>query len=97
MASGGLCRVNNLETAAERRGLSPKHKVEVLKCAFQYLNEFRNGSLVYEYNLKTNNCEHFATRCKFGTGFSETVGITENKPRLTSFVNVAEKAIGASL
>jgi hypothetical protein len=60
-----LCRINNLEKAAQRRNLKPRSVDTILKDAFKMLNE------KFDYDPIENNCEHFATGCRFGSRFSE--------------------------
>jgi hypothetical protein len=66
-----LCRINNLEEAAQKRGLKPRSVDAILKYAYTMLNE------KFEYDPIENNCEHFATCCRFGSPFSEQALATE--------------------
>jgi hypothetical protein len=76
-----LCRINNLESAALKRGLKPRCVDTILKDAFKMLNE------KIDYHLITNNCEHFATGCRFGSRFSEQALATKrDSTRLTEIV-----------
>jgi hypothetical protein len=70
---GCLCRVNNLVEAAQRRQLVPKSVDDIVSIAYNYLRH------VSDYHLTDNNCEHFATFCRFGVRFSEQALAAENK------------------
>jgi kelch-like protein 24/35 len=74
IVEGNVCRVNNLVKAAQRRQLVPKSVDDILKSAYEKLND------VFEYHLINNNCEHFATHCRYGSRFSEQALATEDKP-----------------
>jgi kelch-like protein 24/35 len=74
IAEGCVCRVNNLVKAAQRRQLVPKSVNDILKSAYEKLND------VFDYHLINNNCEHFATHCRYGSRFSEQALAVENKP-----------------
>jgi hypothetical protein len=60
------CRVNNLEEAAEERGLRPFRPDVIVERAREFLREDR----LRFYSLLTQNCEHFATKCRYGQPFS---------------------------
>jgi hypothetical protein len=60
-----LCRINNLEKAAQKRGLKPRSVSAILKDAYTMLDE------KFDYHPIDNNCEHFVTSCRFGSRFSE--------------------------
>ncbi|XP_046462354.1 phospholipase A and acyltransferase 1-like [Daphnia pulex] len=60
------CRVNNLEEAAEERGLRPFRPDVIVERAREFLREDR---LIF-YHVLTQNCEHFATKCRYGEAFS---------------------------
>jgi hypothetical protein len=62
VAEDSLCRVNNLEAAALRRGLVPKSVNSILKEAHKYLET------IVDYDPIDCNCEHFVTHCRFGSG-----------------------------
>jgi hypothetical protein len=62
----GRCRVNNLDEAAEERGLRPFRPDVIVERAWGFLREDR----LIVYNLITDNCEHFATKCRYGQAFS---------------------------
>jgi hypothetical protein len=64
VVKNSLCRVNNLEKEAERRGLIPRSVEEILKTARDNLRKR------FEYDPFKFNCEHFATGCYFGEQFS---------------------------
>jgi hypothetical protein len=74
IAEGYVCRVNNLVKAAQRRQLVPKSVSDILKSAYEKLND------VFDYHLINNNCEHFATHCRYGSRFSEQALAAEDKP-----------------
>jgi len=74
-----VCRVNNLVKAAQRRNLTHRNVDNILKAAYERLND------IFDYHLINNNCEHFATNCRFGSRFSEQALAAENKP-IISFV-----------
>jgi kelch-like protein 24/35 len=63
------CRVNNMELAAEKRKLSAKPFHTIQENARNYFNI--KNSKNNEYNVMEYNCEHFATYCRYGEGFSE--------------------------
>jgi hypothetical protein len=54
------CRVNNLEEAASEKGLEPSDPDVIVERA----REFLRRNLI-------ENCEHFATVCRFEEGFSQ--------------------------
>jgi hypothetical protein len=56
------CRVNNLETAAERQGLKPNQVDAIVELAKQHLDR------EVDYDPIKINCENFATHCRFGSG-----------------------------
>jgi transposase InsO family protein len=60
------CRVNNLEEAAEERGLRPFRPDVIVERAREFLREDR---FMFYYVLN-QNCEHFATKCRYGQAFS---------------------------
>jgi hypothetical protein len=60
------CRVNNLDEAAEERGLRPLKPDFIVERAQHFLRENR---LIF-YNVVIKNCEHFATKCRYGQAFS---------------------------
>ncbi len=60
------CRVNNLEEAADERGLRPFRPDVIVERAREFLREDR---LMF-YHVLTQNCEHFATKCRYGEAFS---------------------------
>jgi hypothetical protein len=62
-------RVNNLEEAAEERGLRPFSPDVIVERARGFLMEDR----LRFYSLLTDNCEHFATECRYGQAFSVQV------------------------
>lgn len=64
------CRVNNLEEAAIKEGLSPFNPDVIVDRARDF---FRKNRYFELYSVIFNNCEHFATRCRYGTGFSQQV------------------------
>ncbi len=59
-----MCKVNNFEVAAERRGLKPRNVDEICDAARGYLGK------KLEYVALKFNCEHFVTGCYFGVCFS---------------------------
>jgi len=72
VAKDSICRVNNLEIAAQRRQLTSKNVNDILDTAYDMLGE------ISDYHLFNDNCEHFATYCRFGTAFSEQ-GLAANE------------------
>jgi hypothetical protein len=60
-----LCRINNLGKAAQKRNLKPRSVDTILKYAYKKLNER------FHYDPINKNCEHFVTKCRFGSRFSE--------------------------
>jgi hypothetical protein len=59
------CQVNNLEEAAEEIGLRPLKPDAIVERARDFLTLHR-----VNYNLVTDNCEHFATKCRYEKAFS---------------------------
>lgn len=74
VAEKNLCRVNNLERAANKRGLRAKSERDIKDTAFEMLDN------VIDYDLLNNNCEHFSTYCRYGLKFSEQSLATNNTP-----------------
>jgi hypothetical protein len=73
-------RVNNCVLTATTLRADTRPKSEAINKALEGLERDSNGKvilkepIVYEYNLMCNNCEHFATRCRYyGDGFSTQV------------------------
>ncbi|XP_035714083.1 uncharacterized protein LOC110857614 isoform X2 [Folsomia candida] len=62
-----MCRVNNLEEWVERKGVKAKKRSDVVAMAESFLGH------MFEFHLFRNNCEHFATYCKFGDPISRQV------------------------
>jgi hypothetical protein len=60
------CRVNNLDEAAEERGLVALKPDVIVARAREFLRQ--DNYLVYDLVYK--NCEHFATECRYGEAFS---------------------------
>jgi hypothetical protein len=56
------CRVNNLETAAEREGLELNEVDAIVELAIEHLGH------EVDYDPIKKNCENFATHCRFGLG-----------------------------
>jgi hypothetical protein len=79
------CRVNNLESAAAKRGLKIKDKDSVETAAYKYLDQFEKGNFEYQYSITGFNCEHFATLCAYDFAFSEQANIVGNKTFLPYF------------
>ena len=94
IAMDGECRVNNLESAAESRSLTPKRKHEVMADAYSYLNQFRKGTV--QYSVADYNCEHFATLCLFGEAFSEQAENIKDKPRLHFLSQFIDSSVAKS-
>ena len=70
-------RVNNCVLTATTLNLEPRSKSSAINKAIEGLKKYSDGKVIleepvgYDYNLIGNNCEYFATRCRyFGTGFS---------------------------
>jgi len=70
-------RVNNCVLTAVTLGVDTRSKSEAINKALEGLKRDSNGKVIlkepidYDYNLICNNCEYFATRCRFyGNGFS---------------------------
>jgi Lecithin retinol acyltransferase len=61
------CRVNNLEEAARERGLLPPFPPDV---TVERARQLLRGGRFSIYNVLTDNCEHFATNCRYGEPFS---------------------------
>jgi hypothetical protein len=61
------CRVNNLEEDATRMGWRAFSNDKIVQRALEYLN------ITITYSLRDNNCEHFATFCRYGFPFSMQV------------------------
>ena len=70
------CRVNNLEEAATEKGLEPFNPDVIVRRARDRFNE----ELIENYHLLTDNCEHFATWCRYGTKFSCQVNLLILEP-----------------
>jgi hypothetical protein len=80
-----VCRVNNFVDSElrEMRGFEAQSIENIMNTAWANLKK-----KVFEYDLKTSNCEHFATHCRFGSGdfipsisgFSEQVETLEECP-----------------
>ncbi|XP_046655719.1 phospholipase A and acyltransferase 2-like [Daphnia pulicaria] len=62
----GGWRVNNLDAAARAKGLRPFRPDVIVERARGFLMEDR----LIVYSLITDNCEHFATKCRYGQPFS---------------------------
>jgi len=62
---GNLCRVNLLESKAEKLELRPRGSRRAIV-------NYAKGMVgtVLDYHLCENNCEHFVTECFYGTSFS---------------------------
>ena len=66
--SGGRVRVRNRDaTAKDREGYVHFTPAEVVRRAKAEVGK------VYKFNIFTTNCEEWATRIKYGVGFSSTV------------------------
>ncbi len=76
VAGKSLCRVNNLEEAAQRRNLTARSVEEIIKTAEEMVNNKK------KYRIFHDNCEHFATYCRYGTGFSLQAESVENDSEL---------------
>ena len=61
------CRDNNLEEAATEKGLEPFDPDVIVARARNFL---RHDFIVGYYHSLTENCEHFATMCRYGEWFS---------------------------
>ena len=57
------CRDNNLEEAATEKGLEPFDPDVIVARARNFL---RHDFIVGYYHSLTENCEHFATMCRYG-------------------------------
>jgi HRAS-like suppressor 3 len=78
-----LCRINNLEKAAQTIGLKPRTVGAILNDAYEMLEK------EFVYHPINNNCEHFVTRCRFGSKFSEQASAAKLDP--TGFTAIAVK------
>ena len=58
------CRINNLTGAASDLNLTPFPRDEIVERTLAKVGK------KYEYKLSKNNCECFATECRYGTGFT---------------------------
>jgi len=67
IAGSDKCRVNNSEGRACRKGLKVRSPEEIVAAA-----ESQIGNLI-EYRLLSENCEYFATSCRYGTAFCNQV------------------------
>jgi hypothetical protein len=71
------CRVNNLDKeAATKKGLEPLEPDAIVERARDRLRK----KLIENYHLLTQNCEHFATWCRYGEEFSCQVNLFILKP-----------------
>ncbi len=59
-------RVNNLDEAASAKNLFPLPPDVIVERA----REFLRANRVIDYHLLEKNCEHLATKCRYGKGFS---------------------------
>jgi hypothetical protein len=87
-------RVNNLDKAAELRGLRLLGPDVIVRRA----REFLTDNLVY-YNLLTRNCEHFATMCRYEEGFSLQVRdfcTARVRPNLSKFSSYLLRKLSCS-
>jgi hypothetical protein len=82
------CRVNNMESAAEKRKLLVK-SFDTIKANVDIKKSQNN-----KYNVMKNNCEHFATYCRYGEGFSEQVCALEH---LKSFCKSVELIVDVTI
>ncbi len=80
-----LCRINNLEKAAQERELKPRTPDAILRYANTILEKN------FEYHPINNNCEHFATRCRFGKSFSQQASAVKEDP--TGFTGMAVSVV----
>jgi hypothetical protein len=80
-----LCRINNLEKAAQERELKPRSVDTILDHANDMLGK------MFEYHPINNNCEHFATNCRFGLSFSQQALTAKEDP--TGFTEMAVDVI----
>lgn len=69
LAGDDFCRINNKINESKRRNLPVLPKCDTLK-----LIEEEVKHNVTTYNVFNYNCEHFATKLKFGVPFSSQVG-----------------------
>lgn len=60
------CRVNNLEEAATEKGLESFVPDVIVERECEFLKQKYTGN----NNLLTENCEHFASKCRYGKEFS---------------------------
>jgi hypothetical protein len=58
-----LCRINNRETAAKLKDLTPYSRAEIVRRA-----EARVGD-DWSYDVLSWNCEHFSTMIRYGEAF----------------------------
>jgi hypothetical protein len=94
-----LCRINNLEKAAQMRGLKPRTVGTILNDAYNMLDK------EFVYDSIDNNCEHFVTGCRFGSKFSEQAsaakldptGITETAVSVATDAIIGTKSINNDL
>ncbi len=65
VSDGDPCRINNLVEEAQKRGLNePFTGKEIVRRAEAKLGK------KFPYNVLNNNCEVFATECRYGRGFT---------------------------
>ncbi|XP_021961868.1 uncharacterized protein LOC110857582 isoform X2 [Folsomia candida] len=61
------CRINNLQEWAERKGVKAREGCDVVAIAESFLGQ------MFDFEIYKNNCEHFATLCRFGDPVSRQV------------------------
>ena len=84
VARDAQCRVNNLTESARRRGLQSRGtRKEVLRYT---MGQLCNSDRQAKYHVLYNNCEHFATECLYGTGFSEQKDTVDKSGFFVKFV-----------
>lgn len=64
VADGDEVRINNLVVAAQRRNLEPFSGEKIVRRAKAELGQESS------YDVIDNNCEIFATKCRYGRGFT---------------------------
>ena len=66
--TSSLCRINNQEEMALKMMASVGKEMPDLDQVFDYLHQ--NKDHTFDYDLRSNNCEHYCTLWKYGIGWS---------------------------
>ncbi|CAG2177876.1 unnamed protein product, partial [Oppiella nova] len=83
VVEGCECRVNNLETAAKSKNLVALDVDQIISRAYS-----KEGLIERDYHIFNNNCEVFATWCRYGQGFSLQSEAKEGKPLIETIESV---------